>query len=142
MRFSSRDGIALIVAAGLAVGFVHLTKLAGFAWIVVALPYAVLVIPCVAIYVADEQKLLAWQVSVLTFVLCVLGNSIIGRGRMPWNVGVRVVFVFWALGTILSSPAPVYWFLRRRRGRTRFYAATIIAIVTIVLLLLVHRITR
>jgi hypothetical protein len=142
MRFSSRDGIALIVAAGLAVGFVYLTKLAGFAWIVVALPYAILVIPCVAIYVADEQKLLVWQVSVLTFVLCVLGNSIIGRGQMPWNVGVRVVFVFWALGTILSSPAPVYWFLRRRRGRTRYYAATIIAVVTIVLLLLVHRITR
>jgi hypothetical protein len=135
---SFRDSIALIVAIALGVGFAYLSTLAGFAWLVVAGPYTILVIPCIVIFLADQRKLLVWQVCVLSFILYVRAN-IPGMGKMDT---LRMAFVFWAIGTVFSAPAPAYFYLRRFQGRMRYIVAAAIAVFAAVLWLLVKRITR
>jgi|SRR5712664_299387 len=134
---SFRDGIALIVAVGLGIGFAYLSALAGFAWLIVAGPYAFLVIPCVVIFLADQRKFLVWQVCVLSSAIYVRAK-LGGMGKMDT---LKMMFVFWALGTIISAPAPAYFYLRRFKGRTRYLAAAAIAVFAVVLWLLVKRIT-
>jgi hypothetical protein len=135
---SFRDGIALIVAVGLGVGFAYLSELAGFAWLAVAGPYTILVIPCIVIFLADQRKLLVWQVCVLSSIFYVRMKL----GGMGKTDTLKMMFVFWALGTILSSPAPAYFYLRRFKGRTRYLAAAAMVVLAVVLWLLVKKITR
>jgi hypothetical protein len=135
---SFRDGIALIVAVGVGVGFAYLSELAGFAWLAVAGPYTILVIPCIVIFLADQRKLLVWQVCVLSSIFYVRMKL----GGMGKTDTLKMMFVFWALGTILSSPAPAYFYLRRFKGRTRYLAAAAMVVLAVVLWLLVKKITR
>jgi hypothetical protein len=96
---SFRDGIALIVAVGLGIGFAYLSALAGFAWLIVAGPYTFLVIPCVVIFLADQRKFLVWQVSVLSSAIYVRAKL-----RGIWKMDtLKMMFAFWALGTICSG---------------------------------------
>jgi hypothetical protein len=111
--------------------------LAGFAWPIVAGPYTILVIPCVVIFLADQRKLLVWQVCVLSFAIYVRAK-LGGMGKMDT---LKMMFVFWALGTIFSAPAPAYFYLCRFKGRLRYLAAGAIAALAVVLWLLVKRIT-
>lgn|SRR5215472_4593544 len=120
---SLRDGIAVAVAAAFGVTFAYLSARAGFGWIVAAGPYVIVVIPCVVAFLADQRKLLVWQVCILSFVLYILANN----WGMRWKDAVTMVYVVWALGTILSSPVPAYFYLRRFRGR-KLLAAIISAI--------------
>jgi hypothetical protein len=55
---------------------------------------------------------------------------------------VKVGFVFWAMGTILSCPAPVYWFLLRFDKSRRIILFIPVAVGVVVLLVLVKLITR
>lgn len=109
---SSRDRIALVVATVLGVAFAYLSARAGFAWIMAAGPYVLIVIPCVVAFLADQRKLLVWQVCILSFVLYVLENN----WGMKWKDTLTMIYVIWALGTIFSSPVPAYFYLRRFRG--------------------------
>ena len=67
---------------------------------------------------AGRFKLLAWQLGVVSLTLCVLADNLwnhaILRGDVP-----RVAFVFWTLGTLLSSPVPIYFLLRPLTPRRR-----------------------
>jgi hypothetical protein len=134
---SFRDGIALIVAITLGVGFAYLSTLAGFAWLVVAGPYTVLIIPSIVIFLADQRKLLVWQACVLSFILYVRANFP-GMGKRDT---LKMAFVFWAIGTVFSAPAPAYFYLRRFQGRMRYIVAAAIAVFAAALWLLVKRIT-
>jgi len=142
VTFSSRDSIALIIAAGLGAGFAYLSTLAGFGWLIVAGPYAFLVVPCITIYLADQRKLLVWQICIMSFVLYVLADNLRMGRRVGSKDALKIVFVFWATGTIASSPAPLYWYLRRLQGRTRQVACIAAAILAVVLWVLIQRITR
>lgn len=134
---SFRDGIALIIAVGLGVAFAYLSGLAGFAWLLVAGPYALLVIPCVVIFLADQRKFLVWQVCVFSFGIYI-------RAKLPGMRNtdtLKMLFVFWALGTILSAPARAYFYVRRFKGPMRYVATVTIAALAVVLWLLTKRIT-
>ena len=139
MSFSSRDSIALIIATGLGAGFAYLSTLAGFGWLIVG---AFLVVPCITIYLADQRKLLVWQICIMSFVLYVLADNLRMGRRVGSKDALKIVFVFWATGTIASSPAPLYWYLRRLQGRTRQVACIAAAILAVVLWVLIQRITR
>lgn len=85
----------------------------------VAVPYVILVIPGIVVYVADQRKLLVWQVCILSSALYVLLNN--------WHIGglgkteaLQIIFGFWGLGTLTSSPAPLYYYLKKARTRKSY----------------------
>jgi hypothetical protein len=116
LTFSYKDRIALVVAAVLGASAAYFSSLAGYGWLVVAAPYAILVIPCIVVYVADQRKMLVWQVCILSYALYVLADNwrIRGLGRLE---AVKIVLLFWALGTVASSPAPIFFYWQRARIR-------------------------
>lgn len=119
MTFSYKDKLALVVAVVLGASAGYLSLLAGYGWLVVAAPYAILIIPCIVVYLADHWKILVWQVCILSYAVSVLiGNwRIGGLGRIE---AVKIVFIFWTLGTVASSPAPIFFYLRKARARKSY----------------------
>ena len=138
---SRRDSVAMFIAAGLGVGFGYLSILAGYGWLIAAGPYLVLVIPLVVTFLADQRKLLVWQACILSLVLYVLAYDS-RLGWMGWSVTLKVAFVFWAIGTIFSSPVPASIFLRRFRGRSKYVAVTAAILFLAALWTVVWRATR
>lgn len=138
--FSSRkDLIALALAVGASAGVTFLLKYAGWSGTFMLFAFQILIIPLIA-NIADHRKFVVWQVCILSSVLCTLG--------MIWRVDpspklelVKVGFVFWAMGTILSSPAPVYWFLLRFDKSRRIILLIPVAVGVVVLFVLVKLIT-
>ncbi len=84
------------------------------------------------IFGAGRFKLVAWQLGVASLALSVIGDNIwnhaILRDEIP-----RVVFLFWALGALSSSPVPVYFLLKPLTPRRRYIAGAVIAGVAIAL---------
>jgi len=111
-------GPAFLVA-GYAMGLVF--GVGGFFYIVCC----AVVVP-LFIFCAGRLKLIAWQVGIASLVLSVIGDNIwnhaIFRGEIP-----RVAFLFWALGTLSSSPVPIYFLLRPLTPRRRCIAGAVIA---------------
>lgn len=89
---------------------------------------------------AGRFKLVAWQLGVASLTLSVIGDNIgnhaISRREIP-----RVAFVFWALGILSSSPAPIYLLLSPLTPRRRYIAGAVIAAVAIALSLGLKKIT-
>lgn len=127
MTFTSRDKIALLVASTLGVAFLYLVKLAGYpAAVLLFMVYAMGIIPLVVGGLADQRKLLVWQVGVLSFVLsAVVAGFLWGPiGPIP-KEALKAACFFWIVGSVLSSPLPllIYWErLRKRKYKwVRFY---------------------
>ncbi|HEV7966803.1 MAG TPA: ankyrin repeat domain-containing protein [Candidatus Acidoferrales bacterium] len=119
MIFSPKDKIALLLAAVLGPSAAYLSSLAGYGWLVVAAPYAILVIPGVVVYVADQRKRLVSEVCILSYGLYVLvGNWRIGGLGKP--EALKIILLFWAIGTVASSPAAIFFCLQKARARKSY----------------------
>jgi hypothetical protein len=106
MTISSRDKIALLIAGVSGIAFWFLVQLAGWAGGVTVLELcAVAIIPLI-VSVADQRKLLVWQVCVFSFILTLLVVGGLSRKEAP-----EAAFSFWIYGSLLSSPLPlfIYW---------------------------------
>ena len=100
----------------------------------------VIVVPLVTL-VASRWRFLAWQLAIVSLSMTILVHNIrlraIHRSEIP-----SVVYVLWGLGTLLSSPLPIYYLLRPMAARQRYLAGITIAIAAFVLWLGIRRITR
>ncbi len=88
--------------------------------------YAVIV-PLVML-IADRLKFFVWQLAVASFSVTVIVDNIRLGAIYPSQIA-GVLFGFWAIGTLLSSPLPIYFLLRPMASSQRYrYAIAIVAI--------------
>jgi len=140
MLVSRKDKLALflVIPAGAALTFILRHPSLSSPYILFA--FQILVIPLIA-YVSDTQRFLVWQVGVCGLTGSLL-MGIMHAGGVTKREILPVGFVFWATGTILSSPAPIYWFLIRVEKSKRILVFIPIALCILALWLSVKQITR
>jgi hypothetical protein len=106
-----------------------------------AIFYVICSVFAVPLFVVGSGRLryLVWQLGVASLTLSVIGDDIrshaILRSEIP-----RVAFVFWALGTLSSSPVPICFLLMPMTRRRRFVAGTVLAAVALALWIGIKRI--
>jgi len=115
MTFTRKDKVALPAAILLGTAFGYLSVLAGFGAGVIWAVYGVLIVPLIVIYVADRRKILIWQASVIPYALFVANENRLQGAPADWVIG--VFFLFWAMGTAMSSPAPAFFYWKRCKVR-------------------------
>lgn len=89
---------------------------------------------------AGRLKFLVWQLAIISIVLAVIGDNLrvnaINRSQIP-----SVAYVFWAGGTLLSSPLPIYFLLKPLALRQRFIVGIIVGAIALALWIGIKRIT-
>ena len=98
-----------------------------------------IVVPLLTL-VAGRLKFSTWQLAIVSFTFTVIGDNL-RLGSMHRSEILRVAYVFWALGTLLSSPLPIYFLLRPLTWRRRYVFGIAIAAVALALWLGIKRIT-
>lgn len=111
---TAKDKVALPVAILLGSAFGYFSILAGYGGVLIGGFYGILIVPLVVVFVADERKMLVWQASIVSFAFCVFFEN--------GGVDVGALFMFWAMGTVISSPVPIFLYWRRSRGQERHQA--------------------
>jgi len=118
MTFTTKDKVALLTAILLASAFGYFSVLAGYGGPLIGAFYGILVVPLVVVYVADRRKILVWQACIIPFALyVVVENARLGALGIAGSLG--IFCVFWAAGTLISSPAPVFLYGKRSKGHER-----------------------
>ena len=116
MTFTRKDKIALLVAILLGAGFGYVSMLTGYGGLLIGGFYGIAIVPVILLYIADQRKLLVWQACIVPFALLViLENARLGRLGIAGAFG--VFYVFWAIGTVVSSPVPIFLYWKRSKGR-------------------------
>lgn len=111
-----KDKVALLVAILLGAAFGYFSILAGYGGLLIGGLYGILIVPLVVVYVADQRKILVWQACIIPFALwVVVGNAPLGR--LGSAEGLTVFYMFWAFGTVISSPVPIFLYWKRSKGR-------------------------
>lgn len=141
MPLSRNEKIALIVSALAGAGIVFPLKYAGPGAMYLLFGFQLLVVPFI-VGISERIYLATWQVCILTTVVCLLlGIWRVGGGESGLELS-KAAFVFWTVGTILSSPAPL-WRLWLRTDKTkRFLFLTIAGVGMASLLILVRLVAR
>ncbi|MFI5114193.1 MAG: hypothetical protein ACHP7J_03535 [Terriglobales bacterium] len=92
---------------------------------------------------AGRLKFLVWQLAITSIVLAVIGDNLrlnglnaIYRREIP-----SVAYVFWAGGTLVSSPLPIYFLLKPLALRQRIIVGIIIGAIALALWIGIKRIT-
>lgn len=125
-----RDRIAIASAIVWAPLFYYLVGSLGlvFAGAGLAAVLGYVVIVPLVILIADRLKFYVWQLAVASFSVTVIIDNLLARAIYPRQIA-TVLFGFWALGTLPSSPVPVYFLLRPMTPRRRYlYGIAIVAI--------------
>ena len=116
MTLTTKDKVAVLVAILLGVAFGYLSMLAGYGGVLIDGIYGILIVPLVVLYVADQGKILVWQACIIPSALwVVVGNA--SLGRLGTAEGLTVFYMFWATGTVISSPVPIFIYWKRSRER-------------------------
>jgi len=116
MTLTKKDKIALLVAVLLGVAFGYFTMLAGFGGLLVGGFYGILIVPLVVLFIAEQRKILAWQACVVPFALSiVVGNARLGG--LGAADALTIFFTFWPIGTVISSPVPLFLYWKHSKGR-------------------------
>jgi hypothetical protein len=103
-----------------------------FLWCVLVLPWIIVL--------SRDFKIFIWQLAVVCLALTVIGDNL-RIGAINSREFLRVAFVFWAVGSLLSSPVPIYALLRSMTPRNRLIFAFVIVLAGVALWLGVKRIT-
>src|SRR5260370_9471551 len=114
MTFTRKDKVALPAAILIGTAFGYLSVQAGFGGEVIGAVYGVLIVPLIVIYVADRRSILIWQASVIPYALFVAVENKLQGAPADWVIW--VFFSFWAMGTAISSPAPAFFYWKRRKS--------------------------
>jgi hypothetical protein len=89
---------------------------------------------------AGRLKYFVWQLGVASLTLSVIGDNVRSRAILRSEIP-RIAFVFWALGTLSSSPVPICFLLMPMTRRRRFLAGTVLAALALALWIGLKRIT-
>ena len=108
MMFTAKDKVALPVVILLGSAFGYFSVLAGYGGVLVGGFYGILIVPLVVLFVADQRKMLVWQASIVSFAFCIFFEN--------GGVDVGALLMFWAMGTVISSPVPIFLYWRRSSG--------------------------
>jgi len=136
-----KDKIALVISALAGAGIVFLLKYAGPGAMYLLFGFQFLVVPLI-VGISERIYLVTWQVCILTTVVCLmLGIWRVGVGESGFELS-KAAFVFWAMGTILSSPAPLWRLWLRTDKSKRVVFLTIAGAGLASLLILVRLVTR
>jgi hypothetical protein len=121
-----REWLSLVAAIALGPAFLLVGGQVPGSYVIVC----VLVVPLLTL-AAGRLKFMAWQVAILSMTLTVIADNLrdnaIHGGEIPWTV-----YVFWAMGTLCSSPLPVHGMLRRLGPRKRYAAGVGIAAIALI----------
>ena len=122
MAFSSRDKIALLASLGLGVIFGYLALLAPYAGLLIGGFYSFGIIPLVVFYIADQRRVLVWQVCVISLALA-LGVERVFSGpfRDDYKGTIEFTFVSWIAVSVFSCPTPLYLYLKQKREQKSFW---------------------
>ena len=118
MTLTTKDKIVLPVAILLGTAFGYFSILAGYGGILIGGLYGILIVPLLVVYAADQRKILIWQACIIPFALCVVIENA-RLGALGKTEGFVVFYMFWAIGTVISSPAPVFLYWKRNKGREK-----------------------
>lgn len=89
---------------------------------------------------AGRLKFLAWQIAIISIVLAVIGDNL--RLNAIHRDEIRsAAYVFWAGGTLVSSPLPIYFVLKPLAPRQRYIVGVIIGAIALGLWFGLKRIT-
>jgi len=89
---------------------------------------------------AGRFKFLAWQTAVISITLAVVGDNV-RLNAIQRNEILSVAYVFWAAGTLLSSPFPIYLLLKPLAPRQRYIAFVLIGLIALALWLGIKKVT-
>lgn len=103
-----------------------------FLWCALVLPWVIVL--------SRNVRILIWQLAVVSLTLSVIGDNLRIRAINNRDL-LRVTFVFWAVGCLLSSPVPIYRLLRSMTPRNRLIFGFAIVLTGVALWLGVKRIT-
>lgn len=117
MTFSRRDKIAVLIASVLGIAFAYLVPLSGWGGVLVSEFYAVAIVPSVILLIADQRKLLVWQMGVVSFVIALVVTGTLPGPRDNPTEALETACIFWIFGSLLSSPVPLVIYWQRVRGR-------------------------
>ena len=111
-----RQNSVIATIAALALGPVFLT-IGYFRGLVFAAGPLAYFLVCIVIvpfltFAAGRLKFLAWQLAIISLTLSVVGDDL-RLGIMPSTRILVFGCRFWAVGSLLSSPLPIYFLLRR-----------------------------
>jgi len=140
MVISIRDKAALCAAliGGPAFGFFATeASRADNRGILVIAPYVLAFIPS-TVLLSERRKIVVWQASVISFTVYVLLWNLLAQKIDIAEGGAglsfaQIVFVLWTAVTILSAPVPLYFWLRRIAPPNRYYVASVVSVLAIVL---------
>lgn len=119
MIFSRRDRVALPISCVAGAGFGYLAVQAGIGGVIVGGFYSLLVIPLIVRFVAEQRKLLIWQVCILAFVFsCIAQTFSIPGSSMADALG--EFCLLWISGVVLSFPVPAYYYFQRAKKRKSY----------------------
>jgi hypothetical protein len=118
MTLTTKDKIAIPVAILLGTAFGYFSRLAGYGGLFIGGFYWILIVPLLVVYIADQRKILVWQASIIPFALCVVIENA-RMGALGKAEGFVVFYMFWAIGSVISSPAPVFLYWKRSKGHKK-----------------------
>src|SRR6267143_1581224 len=122
MTFSSRDNIAVLAAVGLGVVFGYLIHQAPYAALLIGGFYSFGMIPLVVSSIADQRKVLVWQVCVISLALALGAERIFsGPFRDDYKGTIKFAFVSWIAVSVFSCPTPLYLHLKHIRRQKSFW---------------------
>jgi hypothetical protein len=89
---------------------------------------------------AGRLKFLVWQLAIVSTMSAVIGDDLrlnaVYRSELS-----SLAYVFWASGTLLSSPLPIYFLLKPLAMRQRYIASIVIGAIALALWFGIKRIT-
>jgi hypothetical protein len=140
--FDTRDWIGLVAAIASGPIFVQIGHALGVVFGAAALLYflwCAIVVP-VPVLIASRLKFVVWQLGIASLIFAAINDDLqSGSFRMREMRG--FVFVSWAMGALLSSPVPVYFFLQPLSTRWRLVFGVAIAAVGLALWFGISKIT-
>jgi hypothetical protein len=138
-----REWICLITAIAIGPAFLIIGNyIPGFIYRAAAgaaILLCVIVVPLLTL-AAGRLKFLVWQLAIISIALAVIGDNLRLHAIFRSEI-LPVTYVFWAGGTLLSSPLPIYFLLKPLALRQRCIVGIVIASITLALWFGLKRIT-
>jgi hypothetical protein len=138
----SRDWISLIAAIAVGPVFLKIGYKTGLVFDAAAFAYflcCMFVVPILTLC-AGRLKFLTWQIAILSLAFTVVEDNLRLNAIYPSEIA-GIAFLFWALGTLLSSPVPIYFLLRPLAPRQRYAFGVVLAVAALALWFGIKRIT-
>jgi hypothetical protein len=129
-----REWIALAAAVSLGPLFLLIGYQLGLVFGAAGAAYFLVCILFVPLFViaAGRRKVLVWQVAILSLTLTNIADSIRLNAIHKSEI-YSEFYVFWALGTLLSLPVPVYFTLKPLARLYRYVACVLIGAIAVAL---------